>query len=78
MFNNPDDVTKPERPAPEFQDNYQAQPWFVSDSKTKSSVNQKSKKVVKRLTSVLFPLIGLAAIIAILAFVLYFVTRMYQ
>lgn len=77
-YNQPNDGGSTERPAPEFQDNYQAQPWFVSEENNKPSVNEQSKKIVKRTTSVLFPILGLTAIISTLGIVLYFVMGLYQ
>lgn len=71
----PQDYIRP----PEFQDNHQAEPWFVSDeTQSAASFNAKSKTVVKRTTSVLFPILGLTAILSALGGVVYFVTQMYQ
>lgn len=70
--------TQPERRAPELQENYQAEPWFVSGSEPATNFNGKTKSVLKRTVSVLFPILGLTGILAMLGIVVFNVTRMYQ
>ena len=65
------------RPEPEFQENHQAQPWFVNDNVETHSFNGKTKRVVKKTMSVLFPLLGLAIIISLTGLLVFYVMRLY-
>ena len=78
MYENPTGGTHPpQRKKPEYQENHQAQPWFVSDSKPETNINQKAKVTAKKTASVLFPLLGLTVLVSLTGLVVYFVTRMY-
>lgn len=79
MYTNENQQPSPsERRAPELQENYQAEPWFVSSPEPETNFNGKTKSALKRTVSVLFPILGLTGILALLGIVVFNVTRMYQ
>jgi hypothetical protein len=77
LFNNdkknrPDRLSDlPQRPLPgPIDDSSPAQPWFVSQEDDKKKSKHSSKDIVKRVVSIVFPVVGLIIITAIVFFVI--------
>jgi hypothetical protein len=66
----------PPRPAPRPPDTTPSEAWFVGPEPNKDQTFD-TKKIVKRTTSILFPLVGLAALIGIIGYVINMVVNIY-
>lgn len=77
--NKPDRVTDPgQRPSPRPPDFSPAEPWFVSPEKKHKNRKMRNKTFIKKLVSIVLPVIGVAAICIIIVVVIISVMSVYK
>jgi len=76
----PNRVSDPaSRPEPRRPDLGPSQPWFVSsEEQDKKKSTYSSKSIIKRVVSIVFPFAAIAAMTAIVAFLIVYAVGMYE